>query len=93
VDQETRNKKVVELLPKFEQELKENILEYGRTLKSLKDEEVLVFNVRLTDCQGCKIPASLEISIKNNALQQFSTGKLDKNTAMGMFSVKKVGVQ
>jgi hypothetical protein len=37
VDLATRNKKVTELYPKFEQELKENMVEYGRTLKSLKD--------------------------------------------------------
>ncbi len=41
VDQATRDKKVKELYPAFEKEVKENILEYGRTLKSLKDEEVL----------------------------------------------------
>ena len=35
VDQATRDKTVKELYPKFEQELKDNILEYGRTLKSL----------------------------------------------------------
>src|SRR5690606_2069217 len=35
VDQATRDKKVKELYPIFEQELKENIVEYGRTVKSL----------------------------------------------------------
>jgi hypothetical protein len=89
VDEETRNKKVVELLPKFEQDLKENILEYGRTLKTLKDDETLVFNVTLTKCKGCNIPSTLELSIKNSVLKDFATGKLDKNAGVSKFTVKK----
>ena len=89
VDQETKDQKVKELYPKFEQELKENILEYGRTLKSLKDNEVLVFQVTLTKCAGCGIPSTLELSIKGAVLMDFSAGKVDRNTAVGKFSIKK----
>lgn len=89
VDQETKDKKVKELYPKFEQELKENILEYGRTIKSLKDEEVLVFQVAVTKCAGCGIPSSLELSIKGSALKDFNSGKADRNAMMSKFSVKK----
>jgi hypothetical protein len=89
LDEETRNKKVIELYPRFEQELKDNILEYGRTLKSLKDEEVLVFNVILTKCRECKIPSTLELSIKSSILRDFGTGKMDKTTALSKFTIKK----
>lgn len=89
VDQETKDQKVKELYPKFEQELKENILEYGRTLKSLKENEVLVFQVTLTKCAGCGIPFTLELSIKGAVLKDFSAGKVDRNTAAGKFSIKK----
>jgi hypothetical protein len=89
VDEATRNKKVVELYPKFEQELKENILEYGRTLKTLKDEEVLVFNVTLTKCKGCAIPATLELTVKGSVLKDYGSGKADKNASLARISVKK----
>ena len=89
VDRETRNKKVIELYPKFEQEMKENILEYGRTIKSLKDEELVVFNITLTKCKGCGIPSTLELSVKNSVLRDFGSGKIDKNAALAKFSVKK----
>jgi hypothetical protein len=90
VDEETRDKKVVELYPKFEKELKENILEYGRTLKTLKDEEVLIFNVTLTKCKikGCGIPSTLELGIKGSVLKDFSMGKIDKDAGIARFSVK-----
>lgn len=89
VDQETKDKKVKELYPKFEKELKENILEYGRTLKSLKDDEVLVVQVAMTKCGGCGIPETLELSAKGSVLKDFNAGKLDRNSAMAKFSVKK----
>jgi hypothetical protein len=89
IDEETRNKKVTELYPQFEQELKENILEYGRTLKSLADEEVLVLNTTLTKCVDCGIPSSLELTIKASVLKEFGAGKIDKKSALGKFIVKK----
>lgn len=89
MDEPTRNKKVTELYPKFEQELKDNILEYGRTLKSLKDDETLVFNVTLTKCEGCGIPSTLEVSVKGGVLKALNEGKMDKKAALDKFSVKK----
>jgi hypothetical protein len=89
VDKATRDKKVTELYPKFETELKENILEYGRTVRSLGDEEILLFNVSLTKCKGCGIPSTVEVSVKNSVLKDFAAGKMDKGTAMSKFTVKK----
>jgi hypothetical protein len=89
VSQEERDKKVKELYPIFEKELKENILEYGRTLRSLKPEEILAFNVRLTKCKACGIPSTLEITVKASVLTEYMSGKLDKNTALAKLEVKK----
>lgn len=89
LDQEARDKKVAELYPVFEQELKENILEYGRTVKTLKDNELLVFNISLTKCTGCSIPSTLEVSIPGSVLKDFGSGKIDKSAALRKFSVKK----
>ncbi len=93
VDQATRDKKVKELYPKFEEDLKDNILEYGRTLKSLKDEEVLVFQVRLTRCVGCGIPSTLEYTIKSSVLKDFNANKINKSGALGKFEIKKGATQ
>ncbi len=93
VSQEERDKKVKEMYPKFESELKDNIVEYGRTLRSLKDEEQLVFNVKLTKCEGCGIPDMLELSIKSSALKDYSSGKASKEATLSKISVKKTGTQ
>jgi hypothetical protein len=89
VDAATREKKVKEIYPVFENELKENIIEYGRTLKSLKDEESLIFNVTLTKCVNCGIPSTLEVSVKSSVLKDFNAGKIDKATALSKVVTKK----
>lgn len=87
--QEQRDGKVKELYPKFERDIKADILEYGRTVKSLKPEEVLVFNIQLTKCPACDIPSSLELTIKSSVLQDYASGKLSKDAAITKFSIKK----
>lgn len=89
LDQEARDRKVAELFPAFEQDIKENILEYGRTVKSLADDERLIFNILLTKCVGCGIPRSLEVAIPGSVLKDFGTGKIDKAAAMDKFTVKR----
>ena len=87
--QEERDKKVKELYPVFESELKENLLDYGRTLKSLKDNEQLIVDVGMTKCTGCGIPTSLELAVKASVLKEYSAGKLDKSAALSKIEVKK----
>ncbi len=89
MDLATRNKKVKEMYPAFEQDLKENILEYGRTVKSLGDDEVLVFQVKVTRCPECGIPSTLEYTVKGDVLKNYNSGKLDKKSALSQVAIKK----
>jgi hypothetical protein len=89
VDQQTRDKKVKELYPIFEKSIREDILEYGRTLKSLQENETLTFDINLTRCPKCGIPSALELSIKNSVLKDYSTGKITKEAALSKISMKK----
>jgi len=87
--QAERDKKVIEMYPKFEKDIKDDLLEYGRTIKSLKPDEVLIFDIRISRCVNCGIPASLELSIKADILKQYESGKLSKEQALNKMSVKK----
>ena len=89
VDQATRDKKVKELYPLFTKSIKEDILEYGRTLRSLKDDENLIFDIRMTRCRGCGIPSSLEYTIKYSVLKDYAVGKITKDAALAKISEKK----
>ena len=91
--QEERDKKVKELYPVFENELKENILDYGRTLKSLNNNEQLIVDVTMTKCKGCGIPATVELAVKASVLKDFNAGKLDRSAALSKIEVKKGAAQ
>lgn len=90
---EERDKKVKELYPQFEKDFKADILEYGRTVKSLSAEEMLVFNVRMTKCEGCGLPSAIEFMIKADVLKDYASGKLTKEAALAKMTVKKSGNQ
>ena len=77
------------MYPRFEKELKENIVEYGRTLKSLESDEILMLKIKMTECEGCDIPEVLELSIKASELANYSAGKISKEAAMAKVGVKK----
>jgi len=93
LSQAERDAKVKELYPQFERDLKADILEYGRTVKSLQPNELLVFDVKVTKCEACNIPASLEISIKADVLKEYGAGKLTKDAALTKMIVKKGNIQ
>ena len=87
--QEQRDKKVVELYPIFEKDLKDNIVEYAQTVKSLKDDEMFVFNVQITKCIGCNIPSTLELSLKNAMVRKLAAGQATKADVVAAINVKK----
>ena len=87
--QEQRNEKVNAMYPEFERSFKENLLDYGRTIKSLKSDEMLVFKVELTECKGCEMPEEIEVSVKGKVLNDFDSGSLTRSKALEQITVKK----
>ncbi|MFT7032286.1 MAG: hypothetical protein ACJA2S_000785 [Cyclobacteriaceae bacterium] len=86
---EQRNKKVEALYPQFEEELKRNILDYGKTIKSLKPNETILFQVKLTECIKCNMPESIEVSVKQSVLVDYDSDKLSKSAALAKINIKK----
>jgi len=83
-----RNEKVKELYPKFLEDLKASIVDYGRTLKSVDDDELIMFKVKMTKCDGCGLPENLELSIKMSVLNSYASGKLSRTQALQAVKVK-----
>lgn len=88
--QEERNRKVSGMYPEFERSLKENILNYGRTIKSLLPNEILMFKIRLTECKACEMPKSIEVSVKASILGDYGSGKIDMDRAISAITINKV---
>lgn len=89
LDQATRDKEVKRMYPQFENNIKEDFLEYGKTVRSLKDDEVLMLEIQLTRCSGCAIPSTVELSVKNSVLKDYASGKLSKEAALTKINIKK----
>lgn len=89
LNEESDPEKLTALYPAFLEGIKENILTYGRTVKSMDRKERLVFNIRLSNCTGCDVPNWVNVSIGMADLFDYDAGKLSKTEALQRF---KVGV-
>lgn len=84
-------KKLEENYPEFEKMLKESFLEYGRTLRSVKDDEVIIVNVDLgSSPRNSKIPRSLQMVIPKNTINAYSRGNLSLEKAAEAIDIKKL---
>ncbi|UXP31448.1 hypothetical protein N6H18_13920 [Reichenbachiella agarivorans] len=84
-----RNETVEAMYPAFEQQLKENMVDYGKTLRSLEENESLVFQVALTQCNDCKMPKSVKATIKQSVLSEYNEGKIKREIAISKISIIK----
>ncbi|MBU2916283.1 MULTISPECIES: hypothetical protein [Reichenbachiella] len=82
-----RNQIVSELYPQFEYELIENVLDYGKTVKSLRSDEYLVFQIKLTQCNGCAIPKDLKVTVQQSVLDNYNQGKIKRDEALSKISI------
>ncbi|MGI9542975.1 MAG: hypothetical protein ACR2MX_06920 [Cyclobacteriaceae bacterium] len=87
--EDERNELVMEIYPEFVDELKENMVVYGRTLKNLSDGESLIFKVKMTKCDGCDLPKSMEFSVKGSVLEDYDRNKISLDNAAEKVSVKE----
>jgi len=82
-----RNRKVEQIYPKFKAEFARHLVEYGRTLKGLEDHEILMFKIKMTECKGCTIPKSIEVSVKKSVLEDYEKQNLTLDAAAQLVSV------
>lgn len=86
---EEEQRKAEELYPKFIEDIKQNIIEYGRTVKSLDDNEVLMLKIKLTRCSGCNMPESVDLAVKYSVISSYDKGTIDQQDALNQITVKE----
>jgi hypothetical protein len=89
VNYEERKSAIEELYPKFESDLKSFIIDYGRTIRSLDEDDVLLLKIRMTRCEECSIPKSIDVSVKISVLKQFDQQKISREKALAAIEIKK----
>lgn len=78
------------LYPKFREDIINFMLDYGRTIRSLKDSDKLLLEIKIQACKDCKVPSALEVSTNMSTLRQYDEQKISKQKAAGLIEIKEV---
>lgn len=87
MDDKARKQKVEELYPVFVEDLKAFMVDYGRTIRSLTNDEKVIVKVRLTRCDNCDIPQQIELSIPYATLLKFDKQEIPREKAIKAIAV------
>ncbi len=69
--------------PKFREEFKRNVIEYGSIVKNLNKDEALIFRVKFRRCESCKVlPEDLEVTVKQTVLEAYRKNEIDLEKAL-----------
>ena len=80
------NKTLKEEYSKLVSRMKEYIVDYGRTLRSIKDDQYLLVTVNLNERLE-EIPDRVDFQIKKSTLNQIDRGSLNRDAAMNQIIV------
>lgn len=77
------------LYPRFKDDIKAFMLDYGRTIRSLNDREKVMLEIKINSCRDCKIPKTLEISSPMSLLKQYDQQKISREKAIAQIEMKE----
>ena len=78
-----------ELYPKFKDDIKAFMLDYGRTIRSLKDGDKVMLEIKINSCRDCQIPKTLNVSSEVSLLKQYDQQKISREKAMAEMEIKE----
>ncbi len=67
---------------KFGQDIREVLLDYGRTLRNLTPEQMILLTVSLPTCENCNVPDRVNVSVKKSVLEAYEKGQMDRRKAL-----------
>jgi len=71
----------------FKQDIKEFVLDYGRTIRSVGDAEKVQVNVKLPQCSQCQVPKTMEVTVPMSLLKQYDQQKITKEKALAQMEL------
>jgi hypothetical protein len=86
---EVRNENVEKLYPVFVKSMKENLIQYGRTINSLESNEVVILKITLTKCDDCTIPKKVQFSVKQSVLADFNAARISQDAAVSQIKTSE----
>ena len=73
------------------EELQRALIDYGRTLRKLKQGEWLVVLLDLPGCKECEAPSQIELKVPQNVLVQYDSRKINLDTAIDRIDIRAIG--
>lgn len=74
----------------FESAIKANIIKYGRTLRNLKPNEVVIVNLGISANKKSNLPKTIQFMIPKSAIDAFATGQKSLDQVKKEMSIKKL---
>lgn len=90
ISKQERDRIVDEMYPKFVEQFKEDVLEYGLILKPLESHERIIFDIILTSCDPCDMPTAIELSVKKEVIEAYHKGSLSLEEAKNTFTLHEL---
>ncbi len=90
VNSSDRDVIIDQLYSKFVENLKQFIIDYGRTIRSLEDTDHLMLKIKTTRCWDCKIPKYIELTIKIKDLKAYDRQKLSREKALAAIEIREI---
>ena len=73
----------------FKEDLKDFVLDYGRTIRSLEKDEKVVLDIDLKSCRSCDLPKGLKVTVDCATLNNYDLQKLTKEKAKSLIEIKE----
>jgi hypothetical protein len=89
METDTDESKDAELYPKFKEDIKEFMLDYGRTIRSLKDDDKVLLEISISSCRDCQIPKVLEVSSEMSLLKKYDQQNISREKALAEITMKE----
>ncbi|MDN5200830.1 hypothetical protein QQ008_05645 [Fulvivirgaceae bacterium BMA10] len=74
---------------KLEEKLKTYMVQYGKTLRSLGNNEVLMVTANLPNCYDCSSPQKIDLILDASILRDFDQGKMPLDKAVSLIKVRR----
>ena len=71
----------------FRNDIREAVLDYGRTLRNLSADQVILLSVSLPTCDGCNVPPRANVSVKKSVLEAYEQNKMNRQQALDAITV------
>ena len=86
-----RDEKLEDIYGNFHRDMKEAMVLYGRTLRSLEADEFLIIRTEMPACYECELPAEVEFKISRADLAEYDEGESDFEDVMDKVQITEKG--